>query len=151
MRRKNRPPGTVRSPQDEKPPADRSRRDYSVGYGKPPVASRFKPGTSGNAKGRQKGSKNFKTLIKEAMTSPVLIHEGQTSRRVSKIEGVVLRQLQSALKGNDRSAMASIKMAMLVGLLEDSDKTSGEATALSTADEQILEQLRTRHRRARRR
>src|SRR5580700_2333677 len=149
MRRKNRPPETVRSPQDEKSHIDPSRRDYSVGYRKPPVASRFKPGTSGNAKGRQKGSRNFKTLIKEAMTSPVLIHEGQTSRRVSKIEGVVLRQLQSALKGNDRSAMASIKMAMLVGLLEDT--TPAEASALGAADEQILEQLRTRHHRARRR
>jgi hypothetical protein len=84
------------------------------------------------------------------MTARILIQEGATSRRVSKIEGVVLRQLQSALKGNDRSAMASIKMAMLVGLLEDSDKTPGEATALSAADEQILEQLMTRHKATRR-
>src|SRR6266852_6397810 len=88
-----------------------------VGYGQPPLASRFKPGTSGNAKGRPKGSKNFKTLIKQAMTASISIQEGQTSRRVSKIEGVVLRQLQSALKGNERSAMAAIKMAMLVGHL----------------------------------
>jgi hypothetical protein len=70
-------------------------------------------------------------------------------RPESKIEGVVLRQLQSALKGNERSAMAAIKMAMLVGLLEDN--TPAEASALGAADEQILEQLLTRHRRARRR
>jgi Family of unknown function (DUF5681) len=121
----------------------------SVGYGQPPLASRFKPGTSGNAKGRPKGSKNFKTLIKQAMTASISIQEGQTSRRVSKIEGVVLRQLQSALKGNERSAMAAIKMAMLVGLLEDN--TPAEASAVGAADQQILEQLLTRHRRARRR
>jgi Family of unknown function (DUF5681) len=151
MSRKNRPAGTVRSSQDKKPRTDPSPRDYPVGYGKPPVASRFKPGTSGNAKGRRKGSKNFKTLIKEAMTSPILIQEGATSRRVSKIEGVVLRQLQSALKGDERSAMASIKMAMLVGLLDDSDKTASEDTALSAADEQIIEQLMARHRKATRR
>ena len=120
-----------------------------VCYRQPPLASRFKPGTSGNAKGRRKGSKNFKTLIKQAMTASISIQEGQTSRRVSKIEGVVLRQLQSALKGNERSAMAAIKMAMLVGLLEDN--TPAEASALGAADEQILEQLLTRHRRARRR
>ena len=83
------------------------------------------------------------------MTASISIQEGQTSRRVSKIEGVVLRQLQSALKGNERSAMAAIKMAMLVGLLEDT--TPAEASALGAADEQILEQLLTRHRRARRR
>src|SRR6266481_735607 len=102
---------------------------HPVGYGQPPLASRFKPGTSGNAKGRPKGSKNFKTLIKQAMTASISIQEGQTSRRVSKIEGVVLRQLQSALKGNERSAMAAIKMAMLVGLLEDN--TPAEASALA--------------------
>ena len=31
---------------------------YEVGYGKPPEASRFKPGRSGNPKGRPRGSKN---------------------------------------------------------------------------------------------
>jgi hypothetical protein len=53
-----------------------------VGYGQPPLASRFKPGTSGNTTGRRKGSKNFKTLIKQAMTASISIQEGQTSRRV---------------------------------------------------------------------
>ena len=31
---------------------------YEVGYGKPPKHSRFRPGKSGNPKGRPKGSKN---------------------------------------------------------------------------------------------
>ena len=35
--------------------------EYKVGYGKPPKSSRFKSGSSGNAKGRPKGSKNLKT------------------------------------------------------------------------------------------
>jgi Family of unknown function (DUF5681) len=76
--------------------------NHSVGYGRPPLSSRFKPGTSGNPKGRPKGRKNLKTLIKEAMTASILIQEGQNSRRVSRIEGVVLRQLQSALKQRSR-------------------------------------------------
>ena len=132
-------------------PGASSSGDYTVGYKKPPVASRFPPGMSGYPQGRKKGSKNLKTLIKAAMTSKILIQEGQRSRRVSKIEAVVMRQLQSALKGNERAAMAAIKMAMLVGLLDDSDKTAGEAAALSAAEEQIIEQLISRHRKARRR
>ena len=149
MRRNVRSRKTARIKQSEESSNSNSGQAHPAGYGRPPVASRFKPGTSGNAKGRPKGSKNFKTLIKQAMTASISIQEGQTSRRVSKIEGVVLRQLQSALKGNERSAMAAIKMAMLVGLLEDN--TPAEASALGAADEQILEQLLTRHRRARRR
>jgi Family of unknown function (DUF5681) len=123
--------------------------EYKVGYGKPPKASRFKSGTSGNAKGRPKGSKNLKTLIRRAMTSTISIQEGSQSRRVTKIEGVVLRQLQDALKGNDRSAMAIIKMAIQMGLLEDPD--SSVETALSASDERILAELFTRQKKTKRR
>src|SRR5215831_13358152 len=107
---------------------------YKVGYGKPPEASRFKSGISGNAKGRPKGSKNLKTLIRRAMTSAIAIQEGSRTRWVSKIEGVVLRQLQDALKGNDRAAMAVIKMAIQMGFLEDPESNPAEATSLSTSD-----------------
>ena len=125
--------------------------EYKVGYGKPPKSSRFKSGSSGNAKGRPKNSKNLKTLIRRAMTSNISIKEGPNSRRVSKIEGVVLRQLQNALKGNDRSAMAVIKMATQMGFLEDPDSNPSETIALSASDERILEQLLTRRHKARRR
>jgi hypothetical protein len=116
-----------------------------VGYGRPPLASRFKPGTSGNAKGRPKGRKNLRTLIKEAMTANILIQEGQNSRRVSRIEGVVLRQLQSALKGSDRAALAVIKMAHQLRFLEDSESASAD-TALSPEEERILNELIARSR-----
>jgi hypothetical protein len=73
------------------------------------------------------------------MTETISVQEGSKSRRVSKIEGVVLRQLQSALKGNDRSAMAVVKMAMQLGFLEE-PHSDPEGTILSPADEQILKQ-----------
>ena len=120
-------------------------RAYAVGYGRPPIESRFEPGTSGNPRGRRKGSKNLKTLIRKAMTASIAIKEGTKTRRVSKIEGVVLRQLESALKGDDRSAMAVIKMAMQMGLLEAPSSIAAEDTALSEADERILGELLVRH------
>ena len=39
---------------DNKEPVEEAEQ-YSVGYGKPPVHSRFKKGQSGNPKGRPKG------------------------------------------------------------------------------------------------
>jgi hypothetical protein len=116
------------------------RRTYAVGYGKPPVTSRFKPGQSGNAKGRPRGHKNLKTLIRQAMTARISIQEGLSSRQVSKLEGVVLRQLQNALKGDDRSAMAVMKIATQLGLLDDAPDASSE-TALTASDERILQEL----------
>lgn len=129
---------------DEKSASDHAAH-HPVGYGHPPLASRFKPGTSGNAKGRPKGRKNLRTLIKEAMTANILIQEGQNSRRVSRIEGVVLRQLQSALRGNDRAALAVIKMAHQLRFLEDSESKTAE-TALSAEEERILNELLARTR-----
>jgi hypothetical protein len=114
---------------------------YAVGYGKPPSASRFRPGQSGNVRGRPKGRKNLKTLIKQAMTAMITVQEGSSGRHVTKLEGVVLRQLQNALKGNDRSAMAVIKMASELGLLEDAPDASGTESDLSAADERILKEL----------
>ena len=116
-----------------------SKPGYAIGYGKPPLSGRFKPGVSGNAKGRPNNSKNLKTLIRQALTAKISIREGSSNRRVSKIEGVVLRQLDSALKGEDRAAMAVIKMAIQMGFLED-PQTEG-AEAVSTSDEETLQQL----------
>ena len=135
----------TRTKRGDAPSRGKPDRTYAVGYGRPPIESRFQPGVSGNARGRRKGSKNLKTLIRKAMTASVSIHEGTKTRRVSKIEGVVLRQLQSALKGDDRSAMAVIKMAMQMGLLEEPANNAAEDTALSGADERILEELLARH------
>jgi Family of unknown function (DUF5681) len=129
--------------------AGKSRRstnlqDLAVGYGRPPVANRFKPGTSGNLRGRPKGAKNLTTLIKEAMIATIPIQEGEKTRRVTRLEGVVLRQIQSALKGNDKSAMAVLKMALQLGLLQDSSD-SGEIS-LGREDERILNELLARSR-----
>src|SRR6516165_10463651 len=117
---------------------------YAVGYGKPPVTSRFRPGQTGNARGRPKGHKNLKTLIRQAMTARISVQEGTSNRQVSKIEGVVLRQLQNALKGNDRSAMAVIRMALQLGFLDDVADGPQADDALSPTDERILKELMTR-------
>jgi hypothetical protein len=130
--------------------AGKSRRSVDsqkamVGYGRPPVATRFKPGTSGNPKGRPRGCKNLKTLIREAMTASIAIQEGDKSRRVSRLEGVVLRQVQSALRGSDRAALAVIKMALQLGFLEDPAGNASDV-ALSKEDERILNALVARSR-----
>ena len=117
---------------------------YAVGYGKPPIGSRFKPGQTGNARGRPKGHKNLKTLIRQAMTARISVQEGSSNRQVSKIEGVVLRQLQNALKGNDRSAMAVIRMALQLGFLDDVADGPQAEDALSPTDERILKELMAR-------
>ena len=40
---------------------------YDVGYGEPPVQTRFRKGRSGNPEGRGKGSRNFATVFMAAV------------------------------------------------------------------------------------
>jgi len=111
-----------------------------VGYGRPPIVSRFKPGTSGNPNGRPKKNRNLKTIIRNALTTTVLVREGEKKRSVSKLEGIVLRQLESALKGNDKAALATLKMAAQVGLL-DVGEVELETPPLSAGEQQIIAEL----------
>jgi hypothetical protein len=126
-------------------PRDRaaSNPNRGVGYGRPPIVSRFKPGASGNPNGRPKKSRNLKTIIRNALTANVLVREGERKRSVSKLEGIVLRQLESALKGNDKAALATLKMAAQVGLL-DVGEVELETPPLSAGEQQIIDELLAR-------
>lgn len=46
---------------------------YDVGYGKPPTTHQFKPGKSGNPRGRPKGSRNVVTEITDVFFSTVTL------------------------------------------------------------------------------
>ena len=42
-----------------------------LGYGNPPRDTQFRPGQSGNLKGRPRGSENFDTLLQRMLAIPV--------------------------------------------------------------------------------
>jgi Family of unknown function (DUF5681) len=43
-------------------------KDYPIGYGKPPVETRFQKGQSGNPGGRRRGTKSLPALLSEALS-----------------------------------------------------------------------------------
>ena len=80
--------------------------DKEVGYGKPPKATRFKKGQSGNPKGRSKGAKNFSTELEEELQETIPIRENGRLKKVSK-QRAMLKSLSSlAVQGNVRAATA---------------------------------------------
>jgi hypothetical protein len=67
----------------------------------------------------------------------VVLREGARKRSISKLEGIVLKQVESALKGNEKAALATLKMAAQVGLLE-APEGAAEPLTLSAAEQEIV-------------
>jgi len=70
------------------------------------------------------------------MTSKVTVRQGEQTRRVSVLEGIVLRQVEAALKGNEKAALTALKMAAQVGLLEET--TGAEISELSPQEDLLV-------------
>ena len=79
-------------------------RDYEVGYGKPPKTTQWKPGRSGNPKGRPKKIKDFDKLLDRELSETVRVTDGGESKLLPKRDLIVKRLVNEALKG-DRAAL----------------------------------------------
>ena len=82
----------------------RRTRDSDAGYGRPPRAHQFKPGQSGNPRGRPKGAKNESTILREIFGRKIESRTGGQSRKITILEGILLRITEDSLKGNTKSA-----------------------------------------------
>ena len=120
----------------------KTRRDYEVGYGKPPRDTRFKEGQSGNPRGRPPGAKNLKTLLSEALNEPVVVAENGGHRKITKRQAIITQLV-------NRSATADLRaIKILLDMLRDIESqtvpASPETAAFTVADEKVIEQLRAR-------
>jgi hypothetical protein len=85
---------------------DHTRNGSSVGYGKPPIHSRFKPGQSGNKKGRPKSKPvlvNDEQAMHDMLFQQVRLKSGGKHIMMAPYE-VVLHQLTKAAMNGDVSA-----------------------------------------------
>lgn len=82
------------------PPSD---DDEAVGYGKPPKEHRFKPGQSGNPRGRKKGAQSNKSIVqKVAMELHKANVEGMANR-LSTVELAIMTIKLRAMAGDLRA------------------------------------------------
>jgi Family of unknown function (DUF5681) len=124
-------------------PSDK-KHDYEVGYGKPPCHTRFSKGQSGNPKGRERGSQNLSTLLREALNEPVVVTEDGGRRKISKRQAFIKQLVNQALKGDLRAARL-----LLDNLKEIDSRTEPETSESSfgAEDKKVIEQLKKRWRR----
>ena len=70
------------------------RREYEVGYGKPPVSTRFKKGERRNPRGRTKRKKALTEIFKKVISEKVTMPAGEASERITKAQAVLLVNVQ---------------------------------------------------------
>jgi hypothetical protein len=110
--------------------------DYRVGYSRPPVEHRFKPGDRANPKGRGKKTRNRKVVVRELLFEPVTVSEGGEVKQMPALEVVIKKMLAQALKGDHRSALTILGLAPRDGLLTPEQEEAVDA--LSENDQAIM-------------
>jgi hypothetical protein len=97
------------------------KRDYEIGYKKPPLHTRFSPGQSGNPNGRPKKRPSFtNSFLKELDRRVTVIVDGR-SRSITQREAIVMQLTRKASAGDIKSAK------LLIDLLGVAESHRGEA------------------------
>jgi uncharacterized protein DUF5681 len=112
---------------------------YEVGYGKPPKNTRFQKGSSGNPKGRPKGTPNVATVLARTLREKVVVNENGQRKKITKMQAVVKQLVNQAVSGN------SAAQRQLIPLLASAEQRSSEAQAeppsLDEADQKVMAQI----------
>lgn len=87
----------------DKPPSDTT----PVGYRQPPEHSRFKPGSSGNPRGRPRG-RTRQAPYEAVLGMSVKVLESGGERRVTAAEAFMLQRAKRGLEGDSGAARALI-------------------------------------------
>lgn len=88
----------------KKPPASKKRQpaEYEVGYKKPPIDTRFKPGQSGNPVGRAKSStpgltkREFYRIVQEEAERPITGAKGDLPTVVALVRSVLVHGVKGS-------------------------------------------------------
>ena len=104
-----------------------------VGYGKPPKAHQFKPGKSGNPKGRPKGAKSEATILLELLNRKIEIRQNGKIRKITILEGIFHKLAEDSLKGNTKSA------AFVLNRLSAIASTASTESEISPDDKAVLD------------
>ena len=95
---------STKNPDGNKP------RSYEVGYGKPPMHTRFRKGVSGNPRGgsrTQRAARVSALALKEAYRM-ITVREGDKVTSLPAIQAVMRSQVALAVKGNGPAQRALI-------------------------------------------
>lgn len=91
---------------------------HEVGFAKPPKSTRFKPGQSGNPRGRPKGARDLGLMMIEALDQQVEVTENGRRRKRSKAKVAVVQLANKAASGDVKAFQTYVEILRRSGYLD---------------------------------
>jgi hypothetical protein len=82
---------------------NKNNNSEAIGYKQPPTHYQFQPGQSGNPNGRPRGTRNFKSDLRDELSEIISFREGSRDISISKQRALIKRLVASAINGDARS------------------------------------------------
>jgi Family of unknown function (DUF5681) len=138
MSRNKEPISKASIAEDDEPVHEAESTEDKVGYGRPPVATRFKPGQSGNPRGRPKGSKGLDQVLRQALERRVPDSRRGGRHKVSMLELIVEGLVFAAAKRDPRMVRL---LLVLLDRYAPSDAPKVDPEEVRVADREILDEF----------
>ena len=119
--------------------------DYEVGYGKPPEATRFKPGQSGNPRGRPKKELDIRAMLEALTKREVSVVRNGRKIKMSSLEAMLQSNYSKALQGDARAFERFLALLAQHGVARPKSEEV-EAAPLDADDDAILDAFLRRQR-----
>lgn len=116
--------------------APRDPSSYAIGFRKPPSGTRFKPGCSGNPRGRPKGSRPIGAVLQNIVQQKIAVTENGKTRKIPVLEVMLRRLANDALRSEPRAMKL---MLSLLDRFQDSAETGIDVNAMMAEDVAILQ------------
>lgn len=116
--------------------------DYKVGYKKPPKHSRFRPGRSGNPRGRPKGQRNFWTEVLAELNGRIDVTAQGQRRSLTRMTVLAKTIVSDALTGDAKAREQVIRQ--IIDRLQPPNALEAVAAPSSAEDRKTLDLMRDR-------
>lgn len=109
----------------------------SVGYRRPPKQHQFKPGQSGNPKGRPKGTPTLQEVMAREATKLIKIKQGDNVVSVPKLEALARRVFNKALEGD----LAAARMIFQLAAEPEAPAAAESAESFALPEDDVIKRM----------